>query len=290
MLEAQERLNHLNRSGKRLSKSQRRIWAAMVKEESRATELSAAKLAALADVSESTVVRFAVALGYDGYAQMQKALQELLWHQLTAQDRVGLTADGTPTDTLRRVLKSDMQNLRGTLDALDPAVFDEAVRRLLTARRIYVVGLRSAAPLAQFFGHYLNFLTDEVRLIAGNAVDVFESISRIGPEDVLFGISFPRYSTRTVEAMRYAHAQGAQVIGLTDGKLSPLGKLSDTCLFAQIDMASFVDSLAAPLSVINALLVAMGQERKDELTRHFNRLERLWDTYDIYLEPEDDDA
>lgn len=290
MLEAQERLNHLNRSGKRLSKSQRRIWAAMVKEESRAAELSAAKLAALADVSESTVVRFAVALGYDGYAQMQKALQELLWHQLTAQDRVGLTADGTPTDVLRRVLKSDMQNLRGTLDALDPAVFDEAVRRLLTARRIYVVGLRSAAPLAQFFGHYLNFLTDEVRLIAGNAVDVFESISRIGPEDVLFGISFPRYSTRTVEAMRYAHAQGAQVIGLTDGKLSPLGKLSDTCLFAQIDMASFVDSLAAPLSVINALLVAMGQERKDELTRHFNRLERLWDTYDIYLEPEDDDA
>lgn len=156
--------------------------------------------------------------------------------------------------------------------------------RLLGARRIYIMGLRSAAPLAQFMGYYMNYIFDDVRLVSSGSTDVFEEISRITGDDVLFGISFPRYSTRTLEAMRFAKMRGAQVISLTDGPMSPLNKASDACLMARTDMASFVDSLAAPLSVINALLVALGLHRKEQMSTYFRQLEGIWDEYSVYLE------
>ena len=179
-----------------------------------------------------------------------------------------------------------MQNLRATLEGLDQAVFQDVVTRLMNARRIYVMGLRSAAPLAQFMGYYLNYIFDDVHLVSSGATDVFEEIARIDQDDVLLGISFPRYSTRTLEAMRFAKRCNAQVIALTDGPMSPLSAIADACLTARTDMASFVDSLAAPLSVINALLVALGLQRKEELSQHFHQLEGIWDAYSVYLEEE----
>lgn len=183
-------------------------------------------------------------------------------------------------------MKSDMQNLRGTLETMDSAAFENVVQRLLGARAIYVMGLRSAAPLAQFMGYYLNYIFDDVHLISSGATDVFEEVSKMREGAVLVGISFPRYSTRTLEAMRFAKRCGAQVAAITDGPMSPLCAIADVTLTARTDMASFVDSLAAPLSVINALLVALGLNRKEALSQHFRQLESIWNTYQVYLEEE----
>lgn len=286
MQDMQDMIDRLNQSGKRLSKGHRRIAQYIVDHYDKAVFMTASRLGESVGVSESTVVRFASALGYEGYPQLQRSLQELVSHRLTANQRFEMATDIRPDAALSTVLKSDMQNLRATLDELDQAVFEDVVRRLLGARRIYVMGLRSAAPLAQFMGYYLNYIFDEVHLVSSGATDVFEEISRIAREDVLVGISFPRYSSRTLEAMRFAQRRGAQVVAITDGPMSPLNEIADACLTARTDMASFVDSLAAPLSVINALLVALGLHRKEELTQHFRQLESIWDAYSVYLEEE----
>ena len=191
-----------------------------------------------------------------------------------------------PHAVLPFVLKSDMQNLRATMEGMDAQVFEDVVQRMLQAKAIYVMGLRSAAPLAQFMGYYLNYIFDDVHLVSSGATDVFEEISKLHGGDVLVGISFPRYSTRTLEAMRFAKRCGAQVVAITDGPMSPLGDIADATLTARTDMASFVDSLAAPLSVINALLVALGLHRKEALSQHFRQLEAIWTTYEVYLEEE----
>ncbi|MCQ2458381.1 MAG: MurR/RpiR family transcriptional regulator [Clostridia bacterium] len=280
---SQEIIRQLNRSGKRLSKGHRRIAEYIAGHSDRAVFMTAAKLGEAVGVSESTVVRFASAIGYTGYPQMQRTLQELIAQRLTANERVAMSSELDTQDCLSTVLRSDIQNLHATMEALDPAVFEDVVRRILSAESLYIIGLRSAAPLAQFLGYYLNFIFDEVHLVSSGTTDVFESISRLKPGDVLIGISFPRYSTRTLEAMRFAKRCGAQVIAITDGDMSPLYAESDACLTAHTDMASFVDSLAAPMSVINALLVALGMRRKDALSEHFLRLENIWDTYQVYL-------
>ncbi|MDO4484364.1 MAG: MurR/RpiR family transcriptional regulator [Clostridia bacterium] len=284
MQDMQDMIERLNHSGKRLSKGHRRIAQYIIDHYEKAVFMTASKLGECVGVSESTVVRFASALGYEGYPQLQRSLQELVSHRLTANQRFEMSSEIKPEEALNNVLKSDMTNLRATLEELDKNAFESAVHRFLNARRIYVMGLRSAAPLAQFMGYYLNFIFDSVHLIASSTTDVFEEISRIGEGDVLFGISFPRYSTRTVEAMEFAKRQGAQVIALTDGPMSPLNDAADDCLTAHTDMASFVDSLAAPLSVINALLVALGLHRKEELSLHFRQLESIWASHSTYLE------
>lgn len=191
-----------------------------------------------------------------------------------------------PSAALTTVLKSDMQNLRNTLEQVEQQVFDEVVQRLLNANAVYVMGLRSAAPLAQFMGYYLNYIFDNVHLVSSGATDVFEEIIKLRENDVLIGISFPRYSTRTLEAMRFAKRCGAQVVAITDGPMSPLAEIADLSLTARTDMASFVDSLAAPLSLINALLVTLGLHRKQALSQHFKQLESIWETYEVYLEEE----
>ena len=286
MQDMQDMIDRLNQSGKRLSKGHRKIAQYIVEHYDKAVFMTASRLGESVGVSESTVVRFASAMGYEGYPQLQRSLQELVSHRLTANQRFEMSTEMDPHDALSIVLKSDMQNLRATLEQMDNGVFDDVVKRLLSARAIYVMGLRSAAPLAQFMGYYLNYIFDEVHLVSSGATDVFEEISKVREEDVLVGISFPRYSSRTLEAMRFAKRCGAQVVAITDGPMSPLTDIADLALTARTDMASFVDSLAAPLSVINALLVALGLHRKEALTQHFRQLESIWETYEVYLEEE----
>ena len=286
MQDMQDMIDRLNQSGKRLSKGHRKIAQYIVEHYDKAVFMTACRLGESVGVSESTVVRFASAMGYEGYPQLQRSLQELVSHRLTANQRIEMSTDIDPHAALPFVLKSDMQNLRATLEGMDNQVFEDVVQRLLSAKAIYVMGLRSAAPLAQFMGYYLNYIFDDVHLVSSGATDVFEEISKLTENDVLVGISFPRYSNRTLEAMRFAKRWGAQVVAITDGPMSPLHDIADVTLTARTDMASFVDSLAAPLSVINALLVSLGLHRKEALTEHFRKLETIWDTYEVYLEEE----
>ncbi|WP_102411534.1 SIS domain-containing protein [Beduinella massiliensis] len=283
MQDMQDLIRRLNQSGKRLSKGHRRIAEYIVEHYDKAVFMTASRLGEKVGVSESTVVRFASALGYEGYPQLQRALQELVRHRLTAVQRFEMASDIDQSEVLRTVLRADMQNIRTTIEDIDTVAFDDVVDRILSARNIYVMGVRAAAPLAQFLGYYLNFIFDNVRIVGESAIDVFEQISRVNEEDMLIGISFPRYSTRTLEAMTFAKARGAQVVALTDGPMSPLHSASTICLTARTDMASFVDSLAAPLSVINALVVAVGLRRRDDLSEHFRLMEGIWDEYRVYL-------
>lgn len=280
---AQELIQRLNHSGKKLSKSHRRIAECIVTHYDKVVFMTASKLGEYVGVSESTVVRFAAALGYSGYPQLQKALQELLRHRLTASQRFELTNDMDHVQVLNKVLKADIQNIRSTLDEIDISSFERAIDMILQARQIYVMGLRSSAPIAEFFVHYLKFIFSNVRVVTSGVSDVFEQLSRIGEGDLLIGISFPRYASRSIEAMDFARKQGASLIAITDGPLSPLHSTADICLMAKSDMSSFVDSFAAPLSLINALIVALGQRRRTEVSEYFNKMEKIWAEYDVYL-------
>lgn len=280
---AQELIQRLNHSGNKLSKSHRRIAECIVTHYDKAAFMTASRLGEYVGVSESTVVRFAAALGYDGYPQLQKALQELIRHRLTASQRLEMTSDMDHTQMLTRVLKADMNNIRATLDELDLKAFEDSIDLILSSRRIYVLGLRASAPLAQFLVHYLNFISPSVVLVTSGISDIFEQLCRIGEGDLLIGISFPRYTNRTIEAMNFARRRGASLIAITDGPLSPLHAYADLCLTAKSDMASFVDSLAAPLSLINALIVAVGQRRRTEVAAFFDQMEDVWAEFDVYL-------
>ena len=283
MQNTQDMIQRLNLSGSRLSKSHRRIAEYILQHYDKAVFMTAAKLGEMVNVSESTVVRFAVALGYEGYPELQQALQELVRHRLTATQRFEMSSDISQEEVLSTVLKADMQNIRSTIDGIDNAAFLRAVQVISGARRIYILGLRSAAPLAQFAGYYLHYIFDDVRVVAAGSTDVFEAISRIEASDVLLGISFPRYSSRTIEAMSFARSRHAPVIGLTDGPMSPLHGVADICLSMRTDMASFVDSMAAPMSVINALIVALGIQNREALNARFKQLEEVWDAYSVYM-------
>lgn len=283
MENAQELIQRLNHSGKKLSKSHRRIAECIVTHYDKAAFMTASRLGEYVGVSESTVVRFAAALGYEGYPQLQKALQELIRHRLTASQRFEMTTDMDHTQVLSKVMKADIQNIRSTLDELDLNTFEEVVERFLEAKQIYILGLRSSAPIAQFFGHYLGFIFPNVQVVTSGISDVFEQLSRIGEDDLLVGISFPRYTSRTIEAMELARKKGASLVAITDGPLSPLHAAADLCLMAKSDMASFVDSMAAPLSLINALIVALGQRRRQQVAEYFEQVEQIWSDYNVYL-------
>ena len=283
MEQRQELLARINQTGRRLSKGQKRIAEYSVNHYDKAAFMTASKLGDKVQVSESTVVRFAIALGYDGYPALQKALQEMIRNRLTAVQRVEMTGDMSESAVLGTVFKADMQNIRQTIEDLDEANFSRTVDALCEAERVYVVGVRSSAPLAQFLGYYMNFIRDNVMVITSGISDVLEQVARVGEKDVVLGISFPRYSRRTIEAMNYAKGKGATVVSLTDTPLSPLGEASDFCLTARSDMASFVDSLVAPLSMINALIVAMSLRHREEVSEHFAQLESLWERNHVYV-------
>ena len=283
MEQRQELLARINQTGRRLSKGQKRIAEYIVNHYDKAAFMTASKLGDKVQVSESTVVRFAIALGYDGYPALQKALQEMIRNRLTAVQRVEMTGDMSESAVLGTVFKADMQNIRQTIEDLDEANFSRTVDALCEAERVYVVGVRSSAPLAQFLGYYMNFIRDNVMVITSGISDVLEQVARVGEKDVVLGISFPRYSRRTIEAMNYAKGKGATVVSQTDTPLSPLGEASDFCLTARSDMASFVDSLVAPLSMINALIVAMSLRHREEVSEHFAQVESLWERNHVYV-------
>ncbi len=280
----QDLIHRIESYYKKMSKGQKLIAEYIMNNYDKAAFMTAARLGEVVGVSESTVVRFAGVLDYDGYPKLQKALQELIRNKLTTVQRIELSSELDQAVVLKSVLKADMQNIRQTIDETDNEVFNDVVNKFLQARHIYVLGLRSASPLAQFMGYYLNFVFDNVRIVTSGVSDIFEQLFHIGRGDLLIGISFPRYASRTIEAMRFSRERGAHTVALTDSMLSPLTDYADCTLLARSDMASFVDSLVAPLSLINALIVAIGQIKKAEISSRFHQLEDIWAEYQVYVE------
>ena len=265
------------------SKGQNRIARYITENADKAAFMTAAKLGQKVGVSESTVVRFALELGFEGYPEMRKALPEMIRNRLTSVQRIEVakTVIGG-RDTLSAILNSDMENITRTQADLDRKRFDAAVEALLSARHIYILGTRTSAALSMFMGFYFNMLFENVKVLYENtAGEVFEQIMRIGPGDVFVGISYPRYSKRTVKAVRFAKERGATVLAMTDAETSPIAAGADICLLARSDMVSFVDSLVAPLSLINALIVAVS-DRKPGVAATFMELEEVWNEYDVY--------
>jgi len=266
------------------SKGQKRIARYITESYDKAAFMTANRLGKTVGVSESTVVRFAVDLGFDGYPSMQKAMQEMVLNRLTSVQRIEVANNRFgDQDVVSMVLHSDMEKLRQTGEVLDRKEFKAAVDAILKGKRIYILGVRSVAPLANFLGYYLNYMLDNVHVISGfSTVEMFEKIVGITSQDVVIAFSFPRYSSSTTKGVQYCRSVGATVIGVTDSRLSPLGSNSDHVLIAKSDMVSLVDSLVAPLSLVNALIVAIAAKREKELSQTFASLERIWDEYDVY--------
>ena len=266
------------------SKGQRRIAKYILENYDKAAFMTAGRLGVTVGVSESTVVRFAAELGYDGYPGMRKALQEMIRNRLTSVQRIEVAKELIDdSNVLEAVLSADMEKLQKTIEEIDSASFDAALDAIINAKHVYIVGMRSSTALASFMGYYLNILRDNVYLLHDTAVsEIYEQVLRIGEGDVFIAMSYPRYSTRTVKAMRFVKSAGATTIGLTDGDSSPLVELSDILLYAKSDMVSFLDSLIAPLSLINALIVSIGLRSKDALSDTFKRLETVWSENDVY--------
>lgn len=277
-------LKRIEESIPSFSKGQKKIAEFIINQYNKAVFMTAAKMAEETGVSESTVVRFADAMGYDGFPEFQQALQDAVKGKLTALQRFEQASEHLESrDMLSLVMNSDVSMLKATYEQLDKSMFEKAVNSIAKAKRIYIIGVRSSNALASFLGFYLNLLFDDVRVVNTTSVsEVFEQIMRIGKDDVLIGISFPRYSNRTVKALQYAKANNATVISVTDSKVSPLVEYSDVSLLAESGMVSFVDSLVAPLSIINALIVSLGMNKKSEIKDTFDRLEDIWEEYNVY--------
>lgn len=277
-------LSKMNAQYQKFSKGQKKLAAYIQENYDKAAFLTAAKLGETVGVSESTVVRFAIYLGYKGYPEFQKALEELVRTKLNSIQRMEVTYGKVPqSEILDTVLHSDIDKIKMTLDAVDHEAFELAVETILKAKNIYIVGIRSCAPLAGFLAFYLNLIFDSVRLLNTNsASELFEQMIRIGEEDVIIGISFPRYSMRTLKALEFANNRNAKVITLTDSIHSPMNLYSSCNLIARSDMASIVDSLVAPLSVINALVVALSMRKQKDVVATLESLEKIWDEYQVY--------
>lgn len=266
------------------SKGQRRIAQYILESYDKAAFMTANVLGKTVGISESTVVRFAVELGYDGYPSMQKALQEMVVNRLTATQRIEITNDRIgDKNILSMVLQSDMEKLRQTGETVDKDAFEAAVNAVLGAERVYIIGVRSAAPLASFLGYYLNYMFQNVHVLTSSgASEMFEKIVGVNSRDAVIAFSFPRYSATTLKMAQYCRSTGATVIGVTDTKLSSLGQCSDHVLVAKSDMVSLVDSLVAPFSVVNALIVAIAAKKEKELAKTFQELEHVWSEYNVY--------
>ena len=266
------------------SKGQKRIANYILDHYDKAAYMTASKMGQLVGVSESTVVRFAIELGFDGYPDMQKSLQELIRMKLTSVQRVEVTnsliGEG---DVLEKILMSDAEKIRRTLEEVDREAFEAAVDKIVSADKIYIIGVRSSSSLAGFLNFNFRMIFDNVKFVqTTSGSEMFEQIMSIGPNDVLIAISFPRYSKRIVNAVEYAHNAGADVISLTDSHQSPIAGVADQLLLARSDLVSFVDSLVAPLSIINAIIVAVSRKKMDDIRVRFEKLEKIWDEYEVY--------
>ncbi|MDR3277533.1 MAG: MurR/RpiR family transcriptional regulator [Oscillospiraceae bacterium] len=266
------------------SKGQRSIARYIAENYDKAAFMTAGKLGQVVRVSESTVVRFAQELGYGSYPEMRRAIQDMVRSRLTSVQRIRVAKELLESgDILSHVLSSDIEQIRVTLEETNTADFDEAVDAIVAARSIYIFGLRSSSALANFMGFYFNQLFENVHVVGESAAsEMFEQILRISAGDVFIAVSFPRYSRRTLRAMRYARDMGAKVLGVTDNNASPVARLADISLYAKSDMVSFLDTLVAPLSLVNALIVATSVKTGGDLYSTFERLERVWDEYEVY--------
>lgn len=270
------------------SKSRKRIAHYILDNFDKAPYMTAAKLANMVDTSESTVVRFAVELGFAGYPEMARAMQEQALYSLTAAQRLKVANETIDRDdVLKSVLKADISRIKETMEDIDRDTFEKIVEELLKAEKIYILGVRSSAALAMYTGFYFNLIFDNVHLVrTTSASEMFEQILSAGPGDVVLGISFPRYSKRTSKAMEYTGKKGAYVVAISDSVNSPIAKWADSTLIARSDMTSFVDSLTAPLSVINGLIVAAGLKREEKVLGTLTALEKIWDEYQVYEKEE----
>ena len=266
------------------SKGQKRIAAFIQESYDKAAFMTASKLGKTVNVSESTVVRFAAELGYDGYPAMQKALQEMIRNKLTSIQRIEVANDRYGDhDVLSMGMQSDIEKIRLTLEEASRSDFSGAVDAIVEAKRIYILGVRSSVAVSSLLGFYFNLIFDNVVQVHSNsASEMFEQLLRVGEGDVVIGVSFPRYSRRTVQAMQFAQNRKAKVIAITDSAASPLAATATHTLLAKSDMASFVDSLVAPLSLVNALIVAVSRKKKEDLAHTFETLEEIWDEYEVY--------
>ena len=272
------------------SKGQKRIAGYILENYDKAAFMTASKLGKLVGVSESTVVRFASELGYDGYPSMQRALQEMIRSRLTSTQRIQAAGDlFDRQDLLGAVLQSDIDKLREIVAEADRTEFDNVVERIMGARHIYILGVRSSSFVAGYLNFYMHLLCENVTLVQSNAAgEIFEQLFRIGPEDVMLAISFPRYSKVTMNTVKFAQDRGASIIAITDNELSPVDQMSDAALLAPCEMISFVDSMVAPLSLINALLVALAHRMGTDVATTFAELEDIWNEYGVFGKMDDE--
>lgn len=274
------------------SKGQRLIARYIEEHYDKAAFMTASKLGATVGVSESTVVRFATEVGYDGYPELQKAMQEMIRNKLTSVQRMEVTSTRIGNaDVLDSVLNQDIDKIRRTLEETSHEDFYKSVDAIVNARKIYILAARSSGALASFLGFYFSLIFENVKVVSTTSeAEIYEQMLRIDNKDIVIGISFPRYSKRAVKAMKFASDRGAGVIALTDSMMSPLVQPADHVLLARSDMASVVDSLVAPLSLINALIVATALRKKEEVSNTFQHLEQIWDEYEVYEKVEENVA
>lgn len=284
MKDSKDLISNIQGQYARLSKGQKLIAQYILNNYDKVAFMTACKLGETVGVSESTVVRFANALGYSGYPKLQEALQELIKNKLTTVQRVEMARSEYSDDAtiLNKVLKSDIDNIRDTLEGIDKDAFKCAAESILKARKIYILGMRSSFTIAQYLGFYLDIILDNVHIVRMDMGDAFEQVVRMNEEDVLISISFPRYSRKSYQVAKYAKSKGAHIISITDSMFSPVASLSDNILLVKSNMASFVDSLVPALSVANALAISVGMKEKEDIKEYFNDLETIWKEYAVY--------
>ncbi|MBQ7326172.1 MAG: MurR/RpiR family transcriptional regulator [Clostridia bacterium] len=267
-----------------LSKGQKKIANAVLNDYDKVAYLTAAKLGDMVGVSESTVVRFADELGFEGYSQFQLAVQELVRIKLTPNQRIEITKQRIGRgDVIDKAMESDISKIKYTLEHLDRRSFSEAVDAILGAKNIYITGARSSEPLARLLSYNLSLIFDNVKLVVPtSSAEVFEQMYSVSQDDVVIAFSFPRYSSKMINGIRFARRNNAKVVVFTDSNVSPIAEFAHCVLIAQSDMASFMDSLVAPLSIINAIVIEITHRREREITERFDALEKLWDEYEVY--------
>lgn len=281
-------ISRINEKFNKMSKSHKKLATFVIDHYEQAAFMTAAKLGKAVGISEATVVRFAYTLGYEGYPEFQAALAEWVKNKLNSVQRIGAKyGRSTQSEILTSVLSSDIEKIEDTMEHVDSQAFETAVDIILSAKHIYIIGLRSCKPLAEFLHFYLNIIRGDVYLLDSTSTsETFEQMLRINEKDAVIGISFPRYSMRTLKAMEMANDRNAKVITLTDTIHSPMCLYSSCNLMARSDMVSIVDSLVAPLSLINALVVALCLKRPNEVKKSLESLEYAWDNYQVYLKDE----
>lgn len=281
-MDTSDLIGYLQENFSSFSKGQKEIARFMMENYDKAAFMTAGALGRQVGVSESTVVRFACALGYDGYPKLQKHLQEIIKNKLTTVQRLNLMEGMEPEKIIDTVLKMEISNLKTTRANLNLALFQRVVEYLVHARQIFVIGFRSSAPLAQFLVYYLSYIFESPQLVTLGTADIYAQLVHVTDEDVVIGLGYPRYSTQTVEGVKFARARGAKIVTLTDNRMSPLYELADICILTKSDMNSFVDSLVAPLSIINALIIMTGLEKKESLLENFSVMEQVWREKNVY--------